>query len=98
MKPCIRLEIIIEAALSRKLIEILETADAPGFTMFPELRGKGDRGVRWADEPSRDSSNCMFLIACDEDAVVEDILEKIRPLLTSSGGVCLVSEANWLRH
>jgi nitrogen regulatory protein PII len=98
MKPCKRIEIVIETPLAQRLAERLRQLGAPGFTLFPEVKGAGDRGERRADELSGDSSNCMILIACDDQATVDRILEAVRPLLSSSGGVCLVSDALWLRH
>lgn len=98
MKPCKRIEIVIEAPLAQRLAERLRQLGAPGFTLIPEIRGAGDRGERRADELSGDSSNCLILIACDDPATVERIVDAVRPLLSGSGGVCLVSDAMWVRH
>lgn len=98
MKPCKRIEIVIETPLAARLTELLRKAGAPGYTLVPDVRGAGDRGERRADELSGDSSNCLVLIACDDQALIDNILEIIRPLLSRSGGICLVSEAQWLRH
>ena len=98
MKPCTRIEIVAESALTNALLELFQEVDIPGFTMIPDIRGSGDRGLRWADDLAGDASNTLFLIACDEQDKVETLLERIRPLLSRSGGMCLVSEARWLRH
>lgn len=98
MKSCKRIEIVIEAPLAQRLAGRLRQLGAPGFTLIPDVRGAGDRGERRGDELSGDSSNCLILIACDDQATVDRILEAVRPLLSSSGGVCLVSDALWLRH
>ena len=98
MKPCKRIEIVIEAPLARRLESLLEELGAPGFTLVPRASGRGDRGLRRADEPTGTSTNCLFIIACDQDEVVQRIVEGIRPLLSRSGGICLVSDAMWLRH
>ncbi|MGB5324731.1 MAG: hypothetical protein WBN40_04815 [Pseudomonadales bacterium] len=98
MKQCKRIEIVIEAPQAQRLTEELRQLGAPGFTLIPEIRGAGDRGERRADELSGESSNCIILIACDDQAVVDRILEAVRPVLSRSGGVCLVSDAQWLRH
>jgi nitrogen regulatory protein PII len=98
MKTCKRIEIVIETPWANKLTALLKQLGAPGYTLVPDVRGSGDRGVRRADELSGDSSNCMILIACDDDAIIEKILEGVRPLITRSGGICLVSDAQWLRH
>lgn len=98
MKPCKRIEIVIEAPLARRLEKLLEELGAPGFTLVPRASGRGDRGLRRADEPTGTSTNCLFIIACDQDEVVQRIVEGIRPLLSRSGGICLVSDAMWVRH
>ncbi len=98
MKPCKRIEIVIETPMVQTLTAELRRAGAPGYTLVPEVRGAGDRGERRADELSGDSSNCLIVIACDNLATVDTILEAVRPLLSRSGGICLVSDAQWLRH
>ena len=57
-----------------------------------------ERARRRADELAGDSSNCLFLIACDEEAVVQRIVEGVRPLLSRFGGICLVSDCLWVQH
>jgi nitrogen regulatory protein PII len=98
MKPCKRIEIVIETPLAAKLTELLTKLGAAGFTLIPDVRGAGERGVRRADELAGDTSNCLILVACNDQATVDTILEAVRPLLTRSGGICLISDAQWLRH
>ena len=98
MKPCKRIEIVIESPQAQRLTDALKELGAAGFTLIPDVRGSGDRGERRADELAGDSSNCLILIACDNQAIVDTIIETVRPLLSRSGGVCLVSDALWLRH
>lgn len=98
MKPCKRIEIVIEQPLARKLSEKLTELGAPGYTLIQQASGRGDRGIRRADEPTGTSSNCMFIIACDDEETVARILEGVRSLLSRSGGICLLSDAQWLRH
>mgnify|MGYP000719434153 CR=1 FL=1 len=98
MTPCKRIEIVIEAPQAQRLTEGLRQLGVGGFTLIPDVRGSGDRGERRADELAGDSSNCLILIACDNQETVDTVLEVVRPLLSRSGGVCLVSDALWLRH
>ncbi|MFT5448597.1 MAG: nitrogen regulatory protein PII [Gammaproteobacteria bacterium] len=98
MKPCKRIEIVIEEALSKRLMQQLEAVGAPGYTLIPRASGSGDRGIRRGDDPSGAATNCVFIIACENDAEVEQIVEAVRPLLSRSGGICLVSDAHWVRH
>ncbi|MCB1690212.1 MAG: hypothetical protein KDI33_17070 [Halioglobus sp.] len=98
MKPCKRIEIVIETPMVPSLIRVLEELNVPGYTLVPDVRGAGDRGVRRADEFSGESSNSLLLIACDDQATIERLLEGVRPLIRRSGGICLLSDAQWLRH
>ncbi len=98
MKPCKRLEIVIEKPLARRVAARLVELGAPGYTFIDQASGSGDRGMRRADEPTGTSTNCIFILACDNDDLVSQIVEGIRPILTRSGGICLVSDAQWLRH
>ena len=98
MKNSKRIEIVIEQPMADRLIEILRKLDAPGYTLLRNVGGYGDRGTRRADELAGDSSNCLFLIACDDPEVVQRITDGVRPLLTRFGGICLVSDCLWLSH
>ncbi|MEQ8486786.1 MAG: hypothetical protein RIB46_20670 [Pseudomonadales bacterium] len=98
MKPCKRIEIVIEQTLERRLAERLDELGAPGYSVIHGVSGRGDRGLREADEVTGTFTNCIFLIACNDDAVVTRLVEGVRPILSRAGGICLVSEALWLRH
>ena len=98
MKPCKRIEIVIEEPMAPKLIEILRRLGVQGYTAIPNIGGSGDRGIRRGDELAGDSSNTLFIIACDIPEHLEQLVEQVRPLLSRSGGICLISDANWLRH
>jgi hypothetical protein len=98
MKPCKRIEIVIEEHLAGRLSDQLDAAGAPGYTVIRRTGGRGDRGLRRADDPTGTATNCIFIVACDDDAVVAAILDRVRGILTRSGGVCLVSDAGWLQH
>ncbi len=98
MKPCKRIEIVIETPMVPSLIAVFKQLDIPGYSLIPEVRGSGDRGVRRADELSGQSSNSLVLVALDDMAKIEPLLEAVRTLLGRSGGICLLSDAQWLRH
>ncbi len=98
MKPCKRIEIVIEQALAQRTADLLDELGTPGYTLIDRASGRGDRGYRRADELTGTSTNCVFLISCDDLQLVEKIVEAIRPILSRSGGICLVSDAQWVRH
>lgn len=98
MRPCKRIEIVIEEPLATRLAAKLAEIGVPGYTMLPRASGRGDRGLRRADDPTGNSTNCVFLIACEDETKVQQIIDNVRPIIARSGGICLVSDAAWLIH
>lgn len=98
MKPCKRLEIIIEHGLADKVAASLAALNVSGYSLIPSVSGKGSRGERLDDDPAGTFTNCMFIVACDKDGEAERIVEEVRPLLTRSGGICLVTDALSVIH
>ena len=49
MKPCKRLEIVIEKPLARRLTDTLIEHGALGYTILDYVAGRGDRGERRAE-------------------------------------------------
>ena len=98
MIPSHRIEIVIEEPMAPELVRVLKELGVPGYTMIPRAGGSGDRGIRRGDELAGDSSNCVFIIACEDTELVGRITESVRRLLSRSGGICLVSECQSLTH
>ena len=92
-----RIEIVIDAAHTPALLSALREAGAGGYTLIRDVQGMGDRGERSGDELTDVFRNCYVIVACAPDASTQ-IIEAVRPLLQRYGGVCLVSDAQWLRH
>ena len=59
--------------------------------------GSGDRGERSGDLLNDAMSNSYILIVCDDEQAAK-IIESLRPKLKRYGGMCLVSDAQWVRH
>jgi hypothetical protein len=97
MRPCKRVEIVIEEAQAARLAARLESLAVPGYTMIPRARGYGDRGKRRGDDPTGTLTNCYFLVACDA-ATATRIVDGVHELLSQAGGLCLVSEAELSAH
>ena len=92
-----RLEIVIDAAHTPELIQVIKKAGAPGYTLIRDVQGSGDRGDRSGDGLGNVYRNCYMLVAVSED-LAEVIVDKTRPLLKRYGGMCLISDAQLLKH
>ncbi len=97
MTPIKRMEIVIDATHTPDLIDAIRAQGVAGYTVFRDVQGAGDRGVRRNDDPAGISGNCCVLIACEPGEMMK-VVEAVRPLLETHGGMCLVSDAQWLKH
>lgn len=97
MEPVKRVEIIIDHVAQRHLSEVLEQNGFNSYTLLPDTSGKGDRGSRVGDGFSGEFNNSYFLVACPE-ATVQKLVDLVRPMLKQFGGVCLVTDALWVKH
>jgi nitrogen regulatory protein PII len=95
MKPVKRIEIVLPQREVDHLIAQLEARKVSGYTRIPSVVGRGERGL--AHEALGNLDNSYLLVACDESEV-EGLIESIRPFLKRFGGICLVSDAQWVLH
>lgn len=92
-----RIEIVTLSLEIGRLCRALERAGVTDYTVIDDARGKGDRGVRGNDELSNVFKNSLLLTTCDPENL-DRALDAIRPILERFGGVCLVSDAQYLVH
>ena len=90
-----RIEIILPKGETDDLIEAMEDHRITGYTLIPSVAGRGDRGT--ALQALGDLDNSYLLVACETDQL-HTIVETIRPFLRRFGGICLVSDAQWVLH
>lgn len=92
-----RLEIITEAREMREVTRVLAQQNVSGYTIVHDVTGRGERGEQFGDELTGVFSNSYLLTTCAPEQL-DELVEAIRPLLKKRGGVCLVSDAQWLIH
>ncbi len=97
MRPIKRVEIITDTVEMNAVVRVLERHGVSGYTIVGDVIGKGERGMRLGDELSGVFQNSYLLTTCEPEQI-EALIEAIRPILQRRGGVCLVSDAWWVRH
>ncbi len=97
MEPVKRIEIVVAEFVLPDLFEILKRRRTGGYTVATGLSGRGDRGVQTGEGTAGEFANACVVIACPE-AAITDLLDDVRKLLKLYGGMCLVSDAMWLKH
>lgn len=95
MKPIKRIEIVLPKGEIDHLIRQLEADKISGYTLIPSVIGRGERGL--THEALGNLDNSYLLIACEETEL-DGFIETIRPFLKRVGGICLVSDAQWVLH
>lgn len=97
MIPVKRLEIVVDAPHGGRITELLASHGLMGWTLIRGATGAGDRGLQHGDEITGVSSNHLIITTCPPDKLPV-LLEDLRVLLSRYGGMCLVSDSQWLRH
>ena len=97
MKSLKRVEVVTGTLEVPKVINILDEHNIAGYTMIKNVLGRGDKGIQDGEGLHNAFQNTYIIIACTPEEF-ESIKEPLRVLLSKSGGVCLVSDAQWLVH
>ncbi|MGL4649647.1 MAG: P-II family nitrogen regulator [Caldilineaceae bacterium] len=97
MQAVKRVEIVIDALEAEAVIKRIAESGVGGYTLLRDVEGMGDRGLRRADELTGVNQSVYFLVACPPH-LVSGLVEAVRPMLKRFGGICLVSDAQWVIH
>lgn len=97
MQSVHKVEIIISSVEINEVLDILEKIKVSGYTVIDHTSGKGDRGITNSDL-GRAFSNTYILTVCTNEKQLSFLTEEITPLLKKVGGICIVTDANWVNH
>lgn len=92
-----RIELVIEAVEKANVIDTLARINITSYTIYKHVGGSGERGARDEIAFGEKFENVTFVIACPESRL-STVIESLRPILKSYGGMCLVSDAMWVVH
>ena len=90
-----RFEIVIGVEQLEQLTELLDRCSVRGYTVLKNAGGLGSRGVRDPGDVLWEQENVMVVLACKDDQA-QKIVNELRPVLKSLGGMCLISDCLWL--
>lgn len=94
MQDVKRLELVVESGSATRFLDALDDLGVPHRTVIPGIFGQGQRGSRGGD-PFSTFDNTYVLVVVPPDRVAE-VVDTLRPLLRTAGGMCLVSDAQWV--
>ncbi|MFN0118083.1 MAG: P-II family nitrogen regulator [Elusimicrobiota bacterium] len=97
MKQLKKVEVIADSVEMTKIIDTLEKLKISGYTLFKGVSGRGDRGMKNDDGLTGVFTNTYLIIVCSESES-NAFIELVRPLLKRVGGICLVSDVQWVIH
>jgi len=97
MRDVKRIEVVVEAPQEDAIRRLIDEAGIDGFTLLHAVSGRGQRGERTSDGLSSAFQNIVFVIAAPAEQAAA-FAETVRPILERTGGICLVSDAQWLKH
>ncbi len=88
-----RLDLIFGERELDPMLEILETAQVPGYTVMKHVTGRGPERVVSEDmEFTGLGANAHVIVFCEEE-LIDKLRENINSILGYYGGVAYVSEA-----
>jgi nitrogen regulatory protein PII len=90
-----RVEIVIDEEALGDLVGLLRSAGVRGYTFIKHAGGLGSRGERHPDDYGLEEKNAVVILACEEKQA-ERVIMALRPKLKDFGGMCLVSDCEWV--
>jgi nitrogen regulatory protein PII len=97
MQAVKKVEIIISHSYIEDTLKILDSLGVSGYTVLENTSGKGDRGFS-CDDIDCNYSGSYIMTVCTNDKQLDTLVTKMKPLLKKVGGICVITDAQWLRH
>lgn len=90
-----RIEIVVDEEAVGDLLGLCRSAGVRGYTVLSHAGGLGSRGERRPDDYALEEKNAVVILACEEKQA-ERVVMAIRPRLKEFGGMCLISDCEWV--
>ena len=91
-----RIEVLVDAPLTRHVVEAARAAGIAGWTILPTLEGEG-RGGHWSDDQLSGAQAKRLFLSVTSSEKADAFTDAIAPLLDSHGLVLLLSDVYVVR-
>lgn len=92
-----RIEIVVEAPILNRLLDLLDDLKVTGYTVIPALAGRGREGS-WRRDGLVGGAGQMVVVICIMDAArVRDVLEPVYSLVSRQIGIVTVDDVQVIR-
>ncbi len=91
-----KIEIVVEAARARAIIEMIEKAGAKGYTVVSNVSGRGNRGIRDEGDLSDVFRNSLIIVVAAED-IAAGIVTASQSILENYAGIVVMSDVEVIR-
>ena len=97
MQAVKKVEIIVDTFHIDDVLSILEQVHVSGYTVIKNTSGKGNFGIAYSSLDF-EFTNSYIMTVCTDEIQLNRLVELITPLLKKFGGICLVTESQWVVH
>jgi PII-like signaling protein len=94
--PKKKLEIIIEAPMLNRLLDLLDRLAVTGYTVLPAVAGRGRDGS-WREGQLTEAGRMVMVICITSEERIPQVLEPVYRLLARQIGIVTVSDVMVVR-
>ena len=95
--PKKRIDIMVEAPLMNRMINILEDLEVGGYTVVPAIAGRGESGTWHRDGQVGRVGSVVQIFCIVDDSRVDELLTPIFELVAQQIGIVTVSDVRVIR-
>ncbi len=92
-----KVEIVTEVIQAPRIVAMIEKAGAKGYTVIPNVSGKGRRGVRGDGDVVNVFRNALVIVITTEE-IAARVVEEAHRLLENYAGIVYVSDVEVVRE
>ena len=91
-----KLEIVVESALTERVVDLIDRHKAPGYTVTEALSGRGQRG-RWQRDQISNAFHRNVVTVVATDVICQAIIADLREVIDDYTAVLFLSDVDVLR-